>query len=88
MRNNRFDRRREKKQEIPCNESIRFPKVRVNDVDGESIVMTIQSAQQLANSRGLDLVLIAEKADPPVCKITSLNKFLYEKKQKEKEQKK
>ena len=88
MRNNRFDRRREKKPVVPCNEMIRHPKVRVNDVDGESNIMTIQSAQHLANSRGLDLVLIAEKADPPVCKITSLNKFLYEKKQKEKEQKK
>ena len=88
LRNNRFDRKREKKVLVPCNEHIRHATVRVNDVDGESNIMPIQSAQQLANSRGLDLVLIAEKADPPVCKITSLNKFLYEKKQKEKEQKK
>ena len=36
----------------------------------------------------LDLVLIAEKAQPPVCRIISLNKHLYELKQKEKMAKK
>ena len=64
MRNNRFDRRREKKPVVPCNGDIRFPTVRVTDVDGDSKIMQIQSAQQLANSRGLDLVLTFEKADP------------------------
>ena len=88
MRNVRFDKRRDKRPSVPTNEQIRFKIVRVADVDGESKIMQIQNAQQLATSRGLDLVLIAENADPPVCKITSLNKFLYEKKQKEKELKK
>ena len=88
LRNNRFDRRRRVEPVVPHNEGIRHPKVRVNDVDGVSNIMDTASAVKLAESRGLDLVLIAEKADPPVCKITSLNKFLYEKKQREKDQKK
>jgi len=34
---------------------------------------------------GLDLVEISPKADPPVCKIIDYNKFLYERKKKQKE---
>jgi translation initiation factor IF-3 len=34
---------------------------------------------------GLDLVEISPNANPPVCKIIDYNKFLYEKKKKEKE---
>lgn len=88
MRNNRFDKRRRVEPVVPHNQFIKFNNVRVTDVDGDSNIMDIESARRLADSRGLDLVLIAEKADPPVCKITSLNKFLYERKQREKEQKK
>jgi translation initiation factor IF-3 len=40
-------------------------------------------AQQLE----LDLVEISPQADPPVCKIIDYNKFLYDKKRKEKEMK-
>lgn len=36
---------------------------------------------------GLDLVEIAAQADPPVCKIVDYQKFLYERKKKEKETK-
>ena len=41
----------------------------------------------MANEQGLDLVEISPNADPPVCKIIDYNKFLYEKKKKEKEMK-
>lgn len=34
---------------------------------------------------GLDLVEIAPNVDPPVCKVVEYQKFLYEKKKKEKE---
>ncbi len=34
---------------------------------------------------GLDLVMISPNADPPVCRIIEFNKFIYEKKRKEKE---
>lgn len=39
----------------------------------------------MAQEEGLDLVLIAEKADPPVVKIVDYKKFLYDQKKKQKE---
>jgi translation initiation factor IF-3 len=42
---------------------------------------------KLAEDKGLDLVEIAAQADPPVCKIVDYQKFLYERKKKEKESK-
>jgi len=39
----------------------------------------------MAEDAGLDLVMITEKANPPVCRIVDYKKFLYEQKKKEKE---
>lgn len=39
----------------------------------------------MAEEAGLDLVMITEKANPPVCRIVDYKKFLYEQKKKEKE---
>jgi translation initiation factor IF-3 len=44
----------------------------------------VREAQALAEADELDLVMIAENADPPVCKIID-KKFLYEQKKKQKE---
>ena len=41
-----------------------------------------------ARAEGLDVVVIAEQADPPVCKIMDFGKFTFEKKKKEHESKK
>ena len=38
----------------------------------------------MAQEQQLDLVEISPQADPPVCKIIDYNKFLYDKKKKEK----
>lgn len=71
------------------NDRIRAPKVRVVSSDGQQLgVMTAREALTKAQSLGLDLVEIAEKANPPVCKIIDYGKFKYEqaklKKQKSK----
>ena len=42
---------------------------------------------ELADELGLDLVEIAAKANPPVCRIVDYNKFLYEQKMRQKEMK-
>lgn len=42
----------------------------------------------MARDRQLDLVEIAPKADPPVCKIIDIGKFKYEQQKREKSQKK
>lgn len=39
----------------------------------------------MAVDLGLDLVMISDKADPPVCKILDYQKFLYQQKKKQKE---
>lgn len=47
--------------------------------------MSIEEAIKLADELELDLVEISPKADPPVCKITDYQKFLYQQKKKQKE---
>jgi len=51
-------------------------------------LMSRDEALDEASKRGLDLVLIAQNAKPPVAKITDFKKFLYEQEKKQKEAKK
>ena len=64
---------------------IRVPQVRLVGDNIEVGVYPIQDALRIAQEQGLDLVEISPQADPPVCKVIDYNKFLYEKKRKEKE---
>ena len=50
--------------------------------------MDTRDAIQEARNRGIDLVEIAPKAQPPVCKMIDYGKFLYEQKKKAHEAKK
>ena len=51
--------------------------------DGELLgVMDTRDAIQEARRRGIDLVEIAPKAQPPVCKLIDYGKFLYEQKKR------
>jgi len=50
--------------------------------------MSSKEAMKLADDVGLDLVKIAPKAKPPVCKIVDYGKYRYEQARKEKEAKK
>ncbi len=47
--------------------------------------MSAREAQAKADAAGLDLVKIAPKAQPPVCKIIDYSKYKYEQSRKEKE---
>ncbi len=51
----------------------------------EQQVLSIKDALKMAEERELDLVEISPTADPPVCKITDYQKFLYHQKKKQKE---
>ncbi len=51
----------------------------------ESNIYPLEEALRIAKSFEMDLVEISPTADPPVCKVTDYQKFLYEKKKKEKE---
>lgn len=71
------------------NEQIRDREVRVIGEDGEQLgIMSAKEAYKLAQEAELDLVKIAPKAKPPVCKIIDYGKYRYELARKEKEAKK
>jgi len=55
---------------------------------GENLgVMDTRQALQLAEEKGLDVVVITESANPPVAKIIDFNKFLYSERKKASEAK-
>ena len=63
--------------------------MRVISADGEQLgIMSREEALSLAEEKNLDLVCIAPKAEPPVCKILDYGKFKYDQQKKEKEAKK
>jgi translation initiation factor IF-3 len=81
----RFAPRKEAEHRI--NHFIRVPQVRLVGDNVEVGVYNTQDALKMAQEQQLDLVEISPNADPPVCKIIDYNKFLYDKKKKEKEMK-
>ena len=63
--------------------------MRVIGGDGEQIgVKSLSDALTIAESFGLDLVLMSPNAKPPVAKIMDYGKYRYEMQKKEKEQRK
>ncbi|REJ80486.1 MAG: translation initiation factor IF-3 [Bacteroidetes bacterium] len=76
-----------KEAEHRINEHIRAQKVRVVGDNVENDVYSREDALKLAQEREMDLVEIVPNADPPVCRIVEYQKFLYDKKKKEKEMK-
>ena len=70
---------------VYLNEDIRAKEVRCVGDDGENYgVISKDEALDLANKQGLDLVLIAPDAKPPVCKIMDYGKFRYQQEKKAK----
>jgi translation initiation factor IF-3 len=51
-------------------------------------ILPIKEAMRMAAAQGYDLVEVAPKADPPVCRILDYGKFLYEEKAKQQAAKK
>ena len=71
------------------NGQIKDKEVRVIGQNGEQIgIMSPKEAMKLAQEAELDLVKIAPKAQPPVCKIVDYGKYRYELARKEKDAKK
>ncbi|MEZ3433164.1 MAG: translation initiation factor IF-3 [Lachnospiraceae bacterium] len=71
------------------NGQIRDKEVRVIGENGDQLgIMPIREAMRLAQEAELDLVKIAPKAQPPVCKIIDYGKYRYELARKEKEARK
>ncbi|PAF49246.1 translation initiation factor IF-3 [Helicobacter sp. 12S02232-10] len=77
------------KEEVLLNEEISFPEVRCVGDEGEVFgIISSSEAQKIANSKGLDLVLISPNAKPPVCKVMDYGKYRYQTEKKLKEAKK
>jgi translation initiation factor IF-3 len=58
-------------------------------VDGEQIgVLSVEEALDMAREQGYDLVEVAPKASPPVCRIMDYGKYKYEQSKRAKEAKK
>jgi translation initiation factor IF-3 len=51
-------------------------------------IVPIETALQVARDAGLDLVEIAANADPPVCKVLDLGKYIFEQNKKERQARK
>merc|ERR1711934_885063 len=76
--------------ELPnINERMGYSSLRVVDFDGTQLgVISREEALEVAKERELDLVLVSEKATPPVCRIMNYGKFKFEQEKKAKGAKK
>ncbi|MEA3490999.1 MAG: translation initiation factor IF-3 [Campylobacterota bacterium] len=80
---------RSKKDDVIMNESIRATELRVLGDDGEQFgIISRADAIQIAEDKGLDLVLVSPDAKPPVAKVMDYGKHKYEIEKKKKEAKK
>lgn len=78
-----------REKEVLLNEEIRANELRCIGDDGKVYgIISADEALGIANRLGLDLVLIASDAKPPVAKIMDYGKFRYQQEKKQKEAKK
>ncbi|EAI2900084.1 translation initiation factor IF-3 [Campylobacter upsaliensis] len=78
-----------REKEVLLNEEIRANELRCIGDDGKVYgIISSDEALGIANRLGLDLVLIAPDAKPPVAKIMDYGKFRYQQEKKQKEAKK
>ncbi len=76
-----------KEEPYAINEYIRAREVRLVGDNVENGVYSIQEALKIADGLGLDLIEISPTAQPPVCRVLDYQKFLYQQKKRQKEQK-
>ena len=76
-------------KEQAINHEIAGIQVRLVGAQGEQLgIVSAEEANRLAEQAGVDLVMIAPTATPPVCKIMDYNKFKFEQAKKLKDQRK
>ena len=63
--------------------------MRLIDQNGENLgIIPIEEALQTAKDADLDLVEVAPNADPPVCRVMDMGKYLFEQAKKERQARK
>jgi translation initiation factor IF-3 len=75
------------KDQYRVNEKIRVREVRLVGDNVEIGVYPITQALKIAEDQDLDLIEISPNAAPPVCRVADFQKFLYQQKKRQKEQK-
>jgi translation initiation factor IF-3 len=75
------------KDQYRINEKIRTREVRLVGDNVEQGVFPIAEALRIAGELNLDLIEISPNAVPPVCRILDYQKFIYQQKKRQKEQK-
>ncbi len=76
-------------QKYRINHQIQAPEVRLITDDGEQLgIFSLSESLKLAEEHGLDLVEISPNAKPPVVKLIGYDKFRYQQKKMEQQQKK
>ncbi|MBR8827186.1 MAG: translation initiation factor IF-3 [Gomphosphaeria aponina SAG 52.96 = DSM 107014] len=84
-----IEKKRNQRDLPQINERIRFPQIRVIDGNGAQIgIISPKEALTLAEEQGLDLVLVSDTAEPPVCRIMDYGKFKFEQEKKAREARK
>ena len=77
------------KQELPINSQIRAASVQLIDEEGKKLgIMSSKEALAIAEEKNLDLVMVSNNPDTPVCKIMNYGKYKFEQAKKEKESRK
>ena len=74
-----YFQRRTKDRGPRFNNRISSPDVQVIASDGQNLgILNTNEAISIAKNQGLDLIEIAPKAKPPVCKIMDMGKYKYD----------
>ena len=74
-----YFQRRTKDRGPKTNNRINSPEVQVIASNGENLgILNTNEAISIAKEEGLDLIEIAPKAKPPVCKIIDIGKYKYD----------
>nr|QUE29625.1 InfC [Erythrotrichia foliiformis] len=77
------------RESVIINERIKFPKIRLIDIDGEQLgIFTPKEAMLMAEKEGLDLLLVSDKSVPPVCRILDYGKYKFTQEKRAREAKK
>lgn len=75
--------------DIIINEQIKHTKIRLIDVNGEQLgIYSSIDALKIAIQKNLDLVMISNKSNPPVCRIIDYGKYKFTQEKKAKEARK
>lgn len=65
-----------------------MPEIRLTGVDGTQIgIVRTSEALAMAEEAGVDLVEVAAKANPPVCRLMDYSKFRYQEQKRQQEMK-